>query len=767
MNAYYRLYIKSILSLAATLIIKSEYEVSAVNTLLQTLGYEVDPDDPYSWKYYRNLSGQYHQRDIDQIKALSGGTQSRMQVISLDTEEVIDFTVENLKVHRGTKRQYVYGTKFYNDLLKAYPDQISLIKGIVNPIDIGTALAADDHTILFYDKTLVEAGEQRLIPELQDRIFRYFVRFYNIDYNLFEPYFYPGLFMILQARIPSWITNIRKAACRTDQAHSYHIRQYLLSFSAVGKEFDYMTQKQKLWLYRNIKYLNRNLGRQEILELTTDHILTDRGYNLSGYRVDHDYENLVEDLVPHVKLNRYTLNGIDAAAGDATKDVGQMLDMELGEARDNIIVRDDVEVDYTKRVASSRFIGLKTKVLESNVVDRTDAEPFTLSDVLLNHWIYFSHFGLYKSVVAVTNPANGDVYKLSMENAFIFFLYAYNAANGQKLPYLPVLGANRVVRMTPVQFPGARPYTGLTLPTFDELRGMGTERRVPDYFIDYILDKQVPITSYVSIESFRETCIEIHKNMLGLRDMRHYQGDYKTEGTLHAMIDRCYQDIRIDLGAPKTYEQWFDEAGIDIESMGQVEFTAMANEILKIATGADLGVTLRMRDIHAAMIRIMEALSSYSVQFIAQINDSPIKIIDGKFPKLSLPDIHTEQTIEIENPLPTILNIEEDHVTTMEIPVSTPYLRLSSSTSEHLVEIPAFVNVKYVGMAETFPAIENPLPVFRVIPDDIVDLSTITQDGIYGYSPLVPKDLSDLVVGSQLSGYSALTNNRRLALLGL
>ena len=753
MNAYYRLYIKSILSLAATLIIKSEYEVSAVNKLLTALNYKVDPDDPYSWKYYLNLSGQYHQRDIDQIKALSGGAQSRMQVISQDTEEVIDFTVENLKIHRATKRQYVYGTKFYNDLLKAYPDQISLIKGIVNPIDIDSALAADDHTILFYDKALVEPSEQQLIPKIQDRILRYFVRYYNIDYTLFEPYFYPGLYMVLQSRIAPWIINIRKEACKTDQVHSYHIRQYLLSFSAVGKEFDYMTQKQKLWLYRNIRYLNRNLGREEILALVTDHILTDRGYNLSGYRVEHDYKDLEINLVPNVTLNRFTLNGIDAASGDPTKTVGQMLDMELGEARDNPVVRDDVEASYTRRVVNSKYVGLKTKVLESNVVDRTDAEPFTLSDVLLNHWIYFSHFGLYRSVVAVTNPANGDLYKLSMENAFIFYLYAYNAANNQKLKYLPVLGANRVVRSP--------------APTFKELRDMGTQRQVPDYFIDHILDSQPAIVPYVSIESFREACVSIHKNMLHLRDMRHYQGDYKTEGTLHAMIDRCYQDIRIDLGNQKTYDEWFADQGIDTSSMGQTEFTQIANEILKIATGADLGVTLRMRDIHASMIRIMETLSSYSVQFIAQINDSPIKIIDGKYPKLSLPDIHTETTIEIENPLPAILNIEEDHVTEMKIPVELPLFKLSSSTAEQMMEVKAFVNVKYLAMSDAFQPIEMPMPTFSVIPDDIVDLSSIVQQGIGGYDPLVFKDMSDLIVDSALGGYSALTDNRRRAFLGL
>ena len=753
MNAYFRLYIKSILRLAATLIIKCDYEVSATNKRLKLLGYTVDPDDPYSWKYYMNMAGLYHPYNEGLLKEESGGLTNRIQVVSLDTEEVIDFTIESLKIHRGTKRGYVYGTRKYNDLIAAYPDQVQLINGILNPIDIDAALAAEDHTILFYDKTLVEPAEQRLIPELQRRIYGYFFRYYNPDYTLFEPYYYSGLWAQMAAKLGPWISNIRKRACLSDQAHSFHIRQYLLSFSPVGKEFDYMTPKLRLWLYRNIRYLNLNLGREEILQLVTDHVLTDRGYNLSGYKMDHDYTDLEKNLVPQVIFNRYTRNGIQPSTGDNSKTVTQILDLEEREARDNPVVRGDTLTDYTERATHSLLTGLDTKVLESNVVDRTDSEPFTLSEVVLNHWIYFSHFDLFKSVVSVTNPANGDVYKLSAKNAFIFYLYAYNASNGITLKTVPVVGANRVVR--------------LPIPKVSEIRGMSDKRTVPDYFIDYIFDKQEPIVPYVSIESFREACVAIHKSMLSLRDMRHYQGDYKREGALHAMIDRFYQDIRIDLAAEIPYVDWLENNGIDVRSMGKIEFSVIAGDLLKTATGADLGVSLRMRDVHAAMIRIMETLSSYSVQFIAQINDAPIKIIDGKFPKLSLPYIKNAVEIDIENPMPTILALHETTHQTFEVAAPIPEIKLSSSSSTSIFKIRAYVDVKFVGSHSGSFVVENPLPSISIVVPDIVDLATYGDDTIYGYSAIGSKELSDLVVAADLAGYSELTPARRRNMLGL
>lgn len=740
MNAYYRLYILSIIKLVATLVIKSKYTATAINARLTSLGHSVDPDDPYSWKYYKNLAGEYH------------STNQMMVITSLDTLEQIEFTKANLLIHRATRREYTYGNRYYNDLRAAYPDQEMLINGIINPIDIEASISADDHTILSYDKSLVEPQEQQLFSDLQRYVKLYFNRYDNTDYGLFEPYYYPMLISGLYSKIVLEVMNSRKRVRKTEQAHTYHIRQYLLSHNnAVGLEFDYMSMKQKLFLYRNILYLNRNLGREETFEWITQKVLTDRGFSLAGYNVGHSYENLETDLKPIVQFDRFTLNGIAAATGAEQKTVGELLDLEIPVARDNLLERNDVETKATQAMQVSLWNQLPTKVLESNVIDRGDAEPFTLSSVLLNHWIYLSHYKRYTSVVTFTNPSNGDVYRLNVKNAFIFYLYAYNKANDIELTHVPVIGANRVRR--------------IPLPTLKELQDLTDRKVVPNYYLRYILDTQVPMSKYISTEAFFEMCRDVHGVMLSHRNMRHYAWDYRTEGQLHRVIDRCYMDIRIDLADNKPYDVWLNEVGIDTSAMGRLEYAQMATDILKSATGADVFNVASVKEIHAAMLRIMRELSSYSVQYIGVINDSPIKIIDGKFPKFSRMQQELDQTFPIEITIPEIMDVHATEGETIHTPTKVVCVEFKTSTQEQVIKVPACMPVKLLGVTSTPSRISIDAPIAGLRRDTVTDLSQHPQGEVAGYLPIPPQNLTDLIVSSDLSGYELLTEARRKLML--
>jgi len=743
MNAYYRLYIKSVIRLAATILIKDAYTATAINALLKIKGYAVDDNDPYSWKYYLNLAGIYHESDTP------------MTVTSLDTLEEIPFTKETLAIHRGTKKEYYYGSRYYQQLVAQYPDQRALINGILNPVDVETAIAAGDHTILFYDTSLVEAAEQQLIPGLQAYIDHMFVRWYNPDYTLFEQYYYPGFLTVLYSSLVMQIILLRKRACKTDQAHSYHIRQYLTSNSEVGEEFDYMTQKQRLWLYRNIRYLNRNLGRQDIFEGVTQKVLTDRGFSLVGYDLTQNYENMPDDLTPTIEMVRTPINGIAPAMGGRVKTLDEAFDMELPLARDNPEFRDE-NLDHTRQAMThSLWSQVPTKMLESNTLDRTDAEPFTLSDVLLNHWLYLSHFDRYTTVVTFTNPANGDVYRLSAKNAFIFYLYAYNKSIDIELPTVPILSANRVRR--------------IPLPTWTELRNLAEPKRVPDYYIDYILDTQVDIGSYVSVDAFREMCVAVQEVMLRHRAMRHYNPDYRAEGQLHTVIDHCYQDIRIDLAGEMPYDAWLESMEIDTSSMGRLEYDQIAATILATVTGADLTLANSARAIHAAMLRIMKTLSSYTVQYIQTINDSPLKIIDGKFPKLTIPDIEGYQLTQVENPGPTILDVEAHHTVATEVQMPTHVMGVKAKAETIRQWIPVKADVTLLHSTKKTLPIESPMPRVRLLRKPVVDLSTIQQapDDYYGYEPVIHDDFDGWITGTELAGYETLTDARRRLLLGV
>ena len=61
---YYKLYVNQVLDLSKTMVIKVEAVADSINERLKaTYGNVFDVDDKRTWKYYLNLSGQYHSTD--------------------------------------------------------------------------------------------------------------------------------------------------------------------------------------------------------------------------------------------------------------------------------------------------------------------------------------------------------------------------------------------------------------------------------------------------------------------------------------------------------------------------------------------------------------------------------------------------------------------------------------------------------------------------------------------------------------------------------
>src|SRR5690606_27942627 len=104
--------------------------------------------------------------------------------------ETIQFTKENLTIHRATAKDYSIGGRFYNELRAKYPEQVSLIQGIIEPVDMDVAIDSHDHKILSYPQTLVQSNETHLIPGIQLFIDHFFALRHNKDYMLFDPHYY-------------------------------------------------------------------------------------------------------------------------------------------------------------------------------------------------------------------------------------------------------------------------------------------------------------------------------------------------------------------------------------------------------------------------------------------------------------------------------------------------------------------------------------------------------------------------------------------------
>lgn len=622
----YDIYRSSNIALIRTMVIKSELTAEAVNTGLGTYGIAVDSTDPSSWKYYLNLAGEYHPTDRP------------MTILSLDTLQTIDFTKENLQLHDSTRREYSKRSRYYDDLLARFPDQESLINGILRPIDLTTAIQAPDGRILDYDHDLIEDNEENLIILLQQWIDRFNIRWHNKSYAISDDLYAAAQLGILFQLLPSVVMTIRVQNCHTNYTHSYHIKSFLASQGGLDVFIDYLTKKQALWLYRNIRYIHRNAGKRATFKELIQHILTDRGFPLAQWSMRHNLDEMIDALVPRIEFERRPLNLGYSSAGLDTRDIPHMLDDEAVLAKGNPEIQLEAETKIRIQMENANQDRLSTKILESSILDMTDASPYTLSDALLNHWLYFAERGQYTAIVTVDNPRTGGTYQFTMLDAFAVFLYTYNKVRGITLPHIPTIEAWMVRR--------------LPTPTRTELWALIEKRFDRKALVDAALLNLPPVgMQYVSTAMFNDTVTEIHNALLGHRMLYASREHVDERGQTENMILRFYRDYTCHLGGEVDYHSWFVARGLDIEAFSPLECDLLATQLLERCTGADLKKTKSLKEIQAAMLRLMGQLSSYSIQFLQQINSQPIVTVEWPMIRVGDDTVHgyVRENLEVLN----------------------------------------------------------------------------------------------------------------------
>ena len=368
-------YIDDTFKLASTLTIKSQDSIDRINELL-ILKYgnnAVDPNNPASWKYYLNICGNYHFTD------------TMMRVTSVDTLQEIDFTKENLEIHTDTKIFYQYGTEYYYRLIEQYPNQEQLILGILYPAKLDIAIAASDGTILSYNKELVEPHEETLLTELEQWIKNYLVRwhvraFYHSD-SLYATAQHAQLYLQLVPRI----LNLRLRRCKTPEAHTFHIKNYLASHGRLDRFLPYMTLKQKLFFYRNITYIERNVGKSDIFYWLIEKLLTERKIPIAEFSVRYlDEFNLNYD--PIYQFRKKPLNTQYNVPEKDYFTLEELLSKEYKMAPGNIAYAQDKYNVIDNKFLTSKSHVVQTKDLESSMIDYNESVPHPLSSIVMSHW---------------------------------------------------------------------------------------------------------------------------------------------------------------------------------------------------------------------------------------------------------------------------------------------------------------------------------------------------------------------------------------------
>jgi hypothetical protein len=623
---YFALYMNACIALAQTIVIKSTESEQGLNEYISTYygASAVDETDPTTWKYYMNLSGQYHPTD------------TMMYVVSLDTMQTIEFTTANLLIHTATAAAYQFGTTYYQALVDEYPSQVSLILGIIYPVNINTAIAAKDGQILGYPSTYVDDNEYSLMEKLQTWIYNYKQRWINQQFGISDELYYMVQLANMYYGLLMAIIAYRMQACGTAEMNSFHTQQYLASHQGLDAYMDQLSLEQTVWLCRNINYIQRNVGKASTFQTLIDNILTPREIPLAAYTMKHDTTPMPTQTYPNIVFESDPLNFDENLVASTTWTLDTMLTTEQPLATMNAEIQTDVEAEIATMMENSLSNTLKTKVLNSAMVDESDSTPYTLEDILMNHWLFFSSMDWYTAFLVVDNPVTGEpIVPMNAKDGFVFMWYCYSMSIGIDLTQQPVPAvlATRVCR--------------IPQPSVADIMSVVDTSLVTQDIAEQALGYMPTIAPMISTSAFYTTGQALWEAANNQRGLVSLQEHYMVRGMTYGMVERCWSDniIQMGDGGGETYAQWFQVRNIDIGNFASNDYGLMYQSLVQAATGIDLTNTNSVANLQAAMIAIMEKLSSYSVQYLYEINNGEIQDVD--WPMVRVGDVDINASMEM------------------------------------------------------------------------------------------------------------------------
>lgn len=643
------LYRSNVLQLARSLTIKFAANSDARNDYyLNFKGVDFSELPLEQQPYYKHLAGQY----IDGIDEV-------MTVVSLDTLEEIPFTYDSLLVHRATAKAYTIDSDYHRALMARYPNQLDLIRGIINPVPLTTAVSAPDFTILAWDTSLVEVQETNLLYELQKWVNAFTTRWYLPRIGFTQTMYNGAFWLLLSMHLAPAIMNIRLANCGTRYAHSYHIWGYLGSHGRLHLYRDYLTTKQALHLYRNISWYENNAGKKETFTDLIANILTERNIPLMAFELWHNSEALPSEILPEMEVAKIPLNNLARSASGVVKTtLGTVLRQQVPMARDNADYLERQLIDVPVRARSTYVSTLPSKVVKSEMIDNTDSTPVKLVETIYNQWVWLVTQDRYLASVSLENPLTQTSMTLSPRQALV--LWTYFLLKEYELPTetIPTVLCQGVMRVLAPKYGDLVAGTDMTVLT--------------PTMVLLALTEHTPVGKIISTEEFYKTMVQIHGNRLAHRVLYATQEDPVRRGYLERLTQQFYFDTRVSLvdDPTKTYDQWLKENQLDFSDFQTADFAAIEQTLFALCTGMSLKHVNSLKEIQAAMLGIVSQLSSYSIQFLKEINDGPYLTPDRLAMRFQVKSEEASQRIHLDNSVRFFEEVNESTRLSLDLPIN-------------------------------------------------------------------------------------------------
>lgn len=583
-------------ALARTMIVKIEPLARRYNQALERTGHVVSPDKK-TWRYYMNLNGDYHETD------------EPMMIRSLDTDDEILFSKENLKTHINTFREYSRGEYWFKRLSERYPAQPVLIRGILSPISPDETIGAEDYKILRYNQKLVLANETQLIPKLQTFIKAEVEQTFNNEYLITDDLMLSLVVKLLYADIIKGIHTIRIEDMYTRHSHDFYIWSHIDSFGEYSQYKNSLSFEQTMWLFRNIAWIKNNPGHQFTFDKLMNHLLTTAKIPLAKYDMVQGTETQLVDLNPTPLYRRLNLNLLDDYGIDPTYiDTEALILKQLPLAKDNITQTAIYQEDALSRGKRSLHSELPTKVLESNMKDYTNRHADTLMSVLMNEWIYLAGKGKFMGRVIVNDPKTGLQIRLPVADAYNIWKYLIDYASGRDPVNICPAYYQNVMRINP--------------PSIEQIVDVGGKDFIYPLYLAYdIRNIWFPVANFVAPDYLVQYAIEVYDAMWKHKKLYSQFYDLNKRARVKNACKTIYDSGVVKLGTHAKYADLLAEYKFDFSDYTAEECKLFAWDIFKRVTGWDTNSQPTMRVKQNDLLEIMMKLSSYSIHVVKIMDD--------------------------------------------------------------------------------------------------------------------------------------------------
>lgn len=609
-------YIKHTIMFSNSIVVKSLGAAIAINKTVMNLTFTTIPQDKTTWRYFMNISGKKHPTNNDVM----------VYIIETGKKELL--TKEILDKYPVTKKELLNNESYYDDLINEYPKDRLYIHGCLYPVDIKTAIAAPEGTILAYNPKYVEDAEYSLIKELNSFTTNYFKRWYIKEYTIVDELYIAGVLANLFAILPAKIMNIRLSKIMTPEVHSFHMEHFFRSTLDLWEPVQVLTPASRMWLYKNLRYLKNNIGKNSTLNTIIEKIfnanamglgsynirVNDVAYNLDSRTNDPKKIPISEPIFtrPSNVLSGIKLNNYYAADNNKTIDTDTVINLEL-----NSLKIDKLNNEPTDR--DKFIINNAVKDINNTVYDKQDTKIIELSSsklfkmygsdiykVILDHWVYFTQNNVVEYTIEYVDPNTNSIYTVNPRIALLIML-----------KYLVYVTGNPKLKLTKLF------YNYVLNPDSDiiyEILYKLKEDGLTDVMFNQLVSLYPNANRYIS--GTRETC-EYIKSSIDFYTACWYADANSSSISVSANIKHLLQLATIygtydltDKPDGETIDELLLKEGIEIDVTMDYDVVGAIQALFKAAVLIDVDSQSEMDSSIELYMELLNKLTSYTVQTI-------------------------------------------------------------------------------------------------------------------------------------------------------